>query len=62
MPIVTVQLMEGRTPEQKAAMIKEITEAIVKTTGAKRENVSIIVNDMKKENYGLAGKSLAFQD
>lgn len=61
MPIVTVQLMEGRTPEQKAAMMKEITEAIVKTTGAKRENVSIIVNDMKKENYGLAGNSLAFQ-
>lgn len=61
MPIVTVQLMEGRTPEQKAAMMKEITDAIVKTTGAKRENVSIIVNDMKKENYGLAGNSLAFQ-
>ncbi|QIL46267.1 2-hydroxymuconate tautomerase family protein [Vagococcus coleopterorum] len=55
MPIVTVSLMEGRTPEQKAAMISEVTDAIVRTTGAKKEAVSIIINDMKKENYGLGG-------
>lgn len=57
MPIVTVNLMEGRTPEQKAAMISEVTDAIVRTTGAKKEAVSIIIQDMKPENYGLGGQS-----
>lgn len=57
MPIVTVNLMEGRTPEQKAAMISEVTDAIVRTTGAKKEAVSIIIQDMKPENYGIAGQS-----
>lgn len=57
MPIVTVHLMEGRTPDQKAAMISEVTDAIVRTTGAKKEAVSIIISDMKPENYGIAGES-----
>lgn len=59
MPIVNVQLLEGRTPEQKKAMVKEVTDAIVRTTGAKKEAVSIVITDMKKENYGIDGDTLA---
>lgn len=56
MPIVTINLLEGRTKEQKAGMIRDVTEAIVKNTGAKTENVHIIVNDMEKGNYGSGGE------
>lgn len=55
MPIINIQMMEGRTAEQKASLIKDVTEAVVKNTGAKVENVSIVISDMKKENYGHAG-------
>ncbi|MDT2817513.1 2-hydroxymuconate tautomerase [Vagococcus lutrae] len=57
MPIVTVQMLEGRTVEQKQALIKEVTETVVKTTGAKQEAVTVVIEEMKKENYGLAGVS-----
>lgn len=56
MPIINIQMLEGRTPEQKANLIKDVTEAVVKNTGASKEAVSIIISDMKKENYGLAGE------
>ncbi|CAM3286859.1 2-hydroxymuconate tautomerase [Vagococcus fessus] len=59
MPIVNVQLLEGRTPEQKKAMVKEVTDAIVRTTGAKKEAISIVITDMKKEDYGINGDTLA---
>ncbi|MDF0480454.1 2-hydroxymuconate tautomerase family protein [Vagococcus sp. PNs007] len=59
MPIVNVQLLEGRTPEQKKAMVKEVTDAIVRTTGAKKEAISIVITDMKKEDYGINGETLA---
>ena len=55
MPIVNIQLLEGRTPEQKENLIKEVTAAVVKTTGARKEAVSIVITDMKKENYGHGG-------
>lgn len=56
MPIINIQMLAGRTPEQKASLIKDVTEAVVKNTGASPEAVSIIISDMEKENYGLAGK------
>ncbi|MGO2265806.1 MAG: 2-hydroxymuconate tautomerase [Vagococcus salmoninarum] len=56
MPIINIQMLASRTPEQKASLIKDVTAAVVKNTGASPEAVSIIISDMEKENYGLAGK------
>ena len=56
LPIVQIELIEGRTVEQKQAMVEKVTQAIVETAGAKPENVSIIIREMSKENYAKAGK------
>ncbi|WNF91067.1 2-hydroxymuconate tautomerase [Vagococcus fluvialis] len=57
MPIIHIELLEGRTQEQKNEMVKEVTEAIVKTTGASRDAVHIVINDMEKGNYAVGGKT-----
>ncbi|WP_082808161.1 2-hydroxymuconate tautomerase [Shouchella tritolerans] len=56
MPIVTVQLLEGRTDEQKRALVEKVTDAVSETTGAPKERVSIIISEMKPNDYGVAGK------
>ena len=56
MPVVNIQMLEGRTPEQKENLIKEVTDVVVRTTGAKKEAVTIIISDMKKEDYGHGGE------
>ncbi|MFC0232555.1 2-hydroxymuconate tautomerase [Vagococcus entomophilus] len=56
MPIVTVNLVEGRTQEQKNGLVKDVTEAIVKNTGAPAGNVHVIINDMKKGDYAVGGE------
>ncbi|MGX4686382.1 2-hydroxymuconate tautomerase [Vagococcus sp. JNUCC 83] len=56
MPIVHIELLEGRTAEQKEALVKDVTEAIVKNTGAQTENVHIVISDMKKGDYAVGGK------
>ncbi|TGE32310.1 2-hydroxymuconate tautomerase [Desulfosporosinus sp. Sb-LF] len=56
MPIVQVELLEGRTVEQKRLMVEKVTQAIVESTGAPAENVSIIIRDMSKESYAKGGK------
>lgn len=58
MPIVHIELVEGRTQEQKNAMVKDVTEAIVKNTGARKEAVHIVITDMEKGNYAVAGETL----
>ncbi|NBY08874.1 MAG: 4-oxalocrotonate tautomerase [Betaproteobacteria bacterium] len=41
MPTIRVELMEGRTPEQKKELAKALTDAICKTLGSKPESVDI---------------------
>jgi 4-oxalocrotonate tautomerase len=55
MPIVTIELIEGRSVEQKREMAKKITETITEITKIPKDAVEIIFNDMKKENYSKGG-------
>ncbi len=44
MPVVTVKMLEGRTDDQKRALVEKVTDAVVETTGASPEKVSIIID------------------
>lgn len=55
MPIVIVNQIAGRTLDQKRAVAREITDAIVRNYGVGADVVSIIFNDMAEENYAKAG-------
>ena len=56
MPVVTIELIEGRTVDQKREMAKKITDIIKEVAKVKEDAVEIIFHDMKKENYSKAGK------
>ena len=55
MPIVSIMMIEGRSMEQKKAMFKAVTEAIVQTLGAPRESVRIVVNEVPMEHFVVGG-------
>ena len=55
MPIINVKLLEGRSDEQLKDLVSEVTNAVEKSTGANREAIHVIVEEMKPEHYGVAG-------
>lgn len=55
MPIVVVNIKEGRTVEQKRAMVERMTQVICDTMEVKPDAVRIIINDMKNENFAIGG-------
>lgn len=55
MPVVTVQLWEGRTLAQKRALVRAITEAMVEHGGAKPDALHVILQEVPRENWGRAG-------
>lgn len=57
MPIIQVNMMEGRDDAQKERLIAELTEAVVSSLGAPRESVRVLINEMPKTHWGIAGKS-----
>ena len=59
MPFVQIDMVEGRSLEQKRAMVKKITEAIVETAKCPPEAVSITIRELPKANFAKAGKLLS---
>ncbi len=55
MPIVQIEMFEGRTLEQKREMVKEVTQALVRTVKCPPEAVTIVIREMNKEDFAEVG-------
>ncbi|MGH8784529.1 MAG: 2-hydroxymuconate tautomerase [Cupriavidus necator] len=57
MPIMQVFLIEGRTDEQKARLIRALTDAAVEAVGAPVETVRVMITEVPKAQFGIGGKT-----
>lgn len=55
MPVVIVELWQGRTDEQKARLIRGITRAF-EDIGVSADRLNIIIHDVPKYNWGTCGE------
>ena len=55
MPIIRVDMMAGRTPEQKTALVQALTKAVVDTLGGSPESVDILLYDIERQNWATGG-------
>ena len=58
MPIIRIDMIEGRTQEQKRRIVKAITETMMNVAGTNPEDVHIIIVDHPRENLAAAGRLL----
>lgn len=58
MPFAQIYMIEGRSEEQKRAVIEKVTQALVEAVGAPAQNVRVWIHDVPKENWGIAGVSV----
>ena len=56
MPVINIKLVEGRSVEQKRAMVKSVTRAVAESLGVAESAVWISIEDMKPENFAQAGE------
>ena len=56
MPIIQVNMLEGRSVETKRAYVKALTDCTVEILKCKPEVVSIVLNDIQPVNSAKAGK------
>lgn len=56
MPYVNVKITrDGVTVEQKARLVAEITDALVRILGKRPEHTHIVIDEIDPENWGFAG-------
>lgn len=55
MPLVHIDLIEGRSTDQLRQLVKDVTSAVSKNTGAPAEHIHIVLNEMRPDRYSDGG-------
>ena len=57
MPFAQIYMLEGRTEEQKKAVIEKVTQALVEAVNAPVTTVRVLIQEVPNTNWGIAGVS-----
>jgi 4-oxalocrotonate tautomerase len=55
MPVVTVEMWEGRNVDQKRQLVAAITQAMIDHADARPDGLHVILHEVPRENWGRAG-------
>lgn len=55
MPYVNLQITKGATRAQKAEIVKEFTQTLVRVLGKNPQATHIVIQEIEREDWGHAG-------
>ena len=56
MPVIKVEMWAGRTVDQKRELVDVLSRETARIIGCDVESVYVIIEDVKKENWGAGGR------
>jgi 4-oxalocrotonate tautomerase len=59
MPIIRIEMLAGRTVEQKRELVEVLTRETARIAGSSPASIFIVIEDVAKENWGAGGKLLS---
>ena len=58
MPLIKINILEGRSPEKKERLIREVTDVVAEILESPTENVRVLIEEMQADHWGIAGESV----
>jgi 4-oxalocrotonate tautomerase len=59
MPIAHVYILEGRDDEQKSRVLAAVTQALTESLDVRAESVRVIIHEVPKSHWGVAGEAVS---
>jgi len=59
LPLIHVEILEGRPPEKVKKMIEKITDAVEEALEAPRPSIRVIVTEIPKTHWAVGGVPIA---
>jgi len=59
MPILRIEMFEGRDRKKKRELVQALTAEMVRVTGVGEASVHVIIDEIKKENWAAGGELYA---
>ena len=55
MPYVNIQIAGGADREQKAALVRDVTDSLVRVLGKRPEHIHVVIQQIADEDWGFEG-------
>ncbi len=55
MPYVNIQITTGASRSQKAELVRDVTDSLVRVLGKQPEHIHVVIQEVAEENWGFAG-------
>jgi len=59
MPIIRVELLEGRSVAQKKELVDILSRETARIAGCSLEAITVVIEDVKRENWAVGGRLLS---
>lgn len=59
MPIINIQIMEGRPPEKIKSLIASVTETVSTELNAPKERIRVLVTEIPNTHWGIGGVAVS---
>jgi len=56
MPVIKIDMWEGRTKEAKKKLIESVTKAVSDSLEIPAEHTTVVITEVPKDNWGLKGR------
>ncbi|WP_320007595.1 4-oxalocrotonate tautomerase [Maridesulfovibrio sp.] len=56
MPVIKVEMFEGRSIDQKRELVEVLSKETARITGCSVESIYVVIDEVKKENWGAGGE------
>ena len=53
MPIIMVNMLEGRTASQKRALMRELSDGVVRALAVPEQSIRIVLTEVSPEHWGV---------
>lgn len=55
MPYVNIQITAGASREQKAELIRQVTQSLVTVLGKRPEHTHVVIQEIAEQDWGFEG-------
>lgn len=56
MPYVNIQITRGATRAQKAELVKDVTDSLIRVLDKKPEHIHVVIQEISEQDWGFAGQ------
>lgn len=57
-PLLQVHLIQGRSPEVKAELVRGLTEVVERTLGSDPQRIAVLVTEYAEGHWNVGGEAL----